>query len=321
MVPLSRFVQLPENRSAYQAVVRLAAAEEVPLLFLHGPPGSGKSHLANALIEHFTQLDGTRTAQVMSAAELGRALMQSPQDRFPFSKEAIGCDLLVLEDVQHLPPGAAEEITHILDRRQRRSRPTLVTSSRGPAELELPARLSGRLAGGLVVGLQPLTLASRLELATAICRQKKLKVEDAVINWLARDPGGARPILGEISRLEVLAKLHPPPLKLSVVTTELPPVVSEDSPLDRLLTLVAAKFHVPVKALKGPSRTRNVVWPRQVAMYLARQSGVSFPQIGSYFGGRDHTTVMHSCEKVAKRVADDLALAKQLQEMQSTLFV
>jgi chromosomal replication initiator protein len=321
MSPASHFIQLPENRSAYQAVMSLVAAAELPLLFLHGPPGSGKSHLANALVEHFTQLDGSRTAQVMSAAELGRALMQSPQDRLPFSKEAIGCDLLVLEDVQHLPAGAAEEIAHILDRRQRRSRPTLVTSGCGPAELELPSRLAGRLAGGLVVGIQPLSLPSRLELAATLCRQRKLKVEDAVINWLARDPGGARPILGEISRLDVLAKLHPPPLKLSVVTTELPSVESDESPLDRLVALVASKFHVPAKALRGPSRTRNVVWPRQVAMYLARQAGISFPQIGYYFGGRDHTTVMHSCEKVAAAVAEDLALAKQLLEMQSSISV
>src|SRR4051812_10565458 len=129
-----RFVQLPENRSAFQAVMSLASEEQSPLLFLHGPPGSGKSHLVQALVEQFTQLEGERTAQVLSAAELGRALMQPPQMRLPFSKEAIACDLLVLEDVQHLPPDASDEIAHILDRRARRSRPTLVTSSRGPAE-------------------------------------------------------------------------------------------------------------------------------------------------------------------------------------------
>ncbi len=235
MHTLEQFVQLPENRSAYQAVVRFAGAGEVPLLLLHGSPGSGKSHLVRALIEQVTQADATKTALVLAAAEVGRALMQPPLERRAVSRDAIHCDLLVVEDIQHLQPGAGDDIAHILDRRLARRRATVITASRGPAELELSPRLASRLVGGLIVGIQPLGEASRLELAAALCRERRLSVTDDVIAWLGRDPGGARPILGGIAQLEALARLHPPPLTIAVVQAEVPAASIDHTPFDRLL--------------------------------------------------------------------------------------
>src|SRR4051794_28614960 len=192
-----RFVPLPENRSAREAVERLAEAAatgaDFPLLFLHGPPGAGKSHLAAGLVESVARSEPPRTAQTLAAAELGRDLLQPPVERRAVSREAVGCDLLVLEDVQHLPPAAGDELAAILDRRQARRRATLVTAVRGPVELGHAARLSSRLAGGLVVGIPPLGESSRRQLAAALCEERHLTVTDEVISWLARDPGGARP--------------------------------------------------------------------------------------------------------------------------------
>ena len=319
MQTLERFVQLPENRSAYQAVLRFAAASEVPLLLLHGPPGSGKSHLIRALIEQVTQVDATKTAQVLSAAEVGRALMQPPLERQAVIREAIACDLLVIEDIQHLQPRAGDEIAHILDRRLARRRATVITAIRGPAELEVSPRLASRLAGGLIVGLQPLGEASRLELAAVLCRERELNVTDDV-SCLARSrPGGARPILGGIAQLEALARLHPPPLTIAHVQASVPALPVDDTPFDRLLARVASRYGIDARAIRGPSRQQRFVWPRQVAMYVARQAGYSFPQIGDYFGGRDHTTVMHSCLKVAKAIEEDLGLAQEICDMRATI--
>jgi chromosomal replication initiator protein len=142
-------------------------------------------------------------------------------------------------------------------------------------------------------------------------------VTDDVIGWLARDPGGARPILGGIAHLEALAKLHPPPLTLSVVTAKLPPAPeAPGSPLERIAERVAQRYRVPVKALRGTSRVRNVARARQVAMSVARQAGFSFPQIGAFFS-RDHTTVMHSCAKVAELAMEDVSLARELRELEA----
>src|SRR3954468_8864072 len=183
-----RFVPLPENRSAHQAIERLPAAParraDFPLPFVHGPPGSGKSHLASTLIESVAQSEPPRTAQTVAAAEIGRDLLQPPTERRAVAREAVGCDLLVIEDVQHLPPAAGDEVAAILDRRQARRRATLVTAVRGPAELAHPARLSSRLAGGLVVGIPPLMESSRRQLAMALCEDRQLTVTDDVIGWL-----------------------------------------------------------------------------------------------------------------------------------------
>lgn len=314
----ARFIPLPENRFALQAVTSLAEAAESPLLILHGAPGSGKSHLVNGLVDRFTQADTSRTAQVHAAGELGRGLMMLQLERRPLIKEAIACDLLVVEDLQHLQEAAGDELAYILDRRQVRRKPGLITAVRGPAELTFSARLRSRLGGGLVVGIAPLSASSRKILVVEWCRERKLKVTDEVIDWLARDPGGARPILGNITLLEVLAKRFPPPLTMQVIRAQIPDAIAEDtSPLDSLIVAISARFHVTEKMLLGPSRSRNIVWPRQVAMYVARQAGFTFVEIGSYFGGRDHSTVMHSCDKVQKVLATDVTLAKEIEELQS----
>src|SRR5829696_9818238 len=138
--------------------------------------------------------------QLAAAAEFGRSLLQRPQDRQPVIREAIGSDLLVIEDLQHLPPAAGEEVAYVLDRRQARRKPTVVTASRGPADLGAAPRLTSRLVGGLVVGIAPLGEPSRRDLATRLCAERGLKVAYDIIGWLARDPGGARPILGGIAR-------------------------------------------------------------------------------------------------------------------------
>ncbi|MBO0697602.1 MAG: ATP-binding protein, partial [Zavarzinella sp.] len=139
MDALARFVPLAENRPALRAVEQLAAAAaqgtDFPLLFLHGPPGAGKSHLAHGLVERVTQANPALTAQTVAAAEFGRSLLGRPQDRQPVVRESTDTDLLVVEDVQHLPSAAGDAVANVLDRRQARRKPTLVTASGGPAEL------------------------------------------------------------------------------------------------------------------------------------------------------------------------------------------
>src|SRR5262245_11713408 len=136
MSSLDRFVELPENRSAMEAIVRLASAAHPTLLVLHGPPGTGKSHLVQALVERVTADDPSKPVQVLAGAELGRTLMQPPMERQPTVREAVACDVLALEDLQHLPMAAGDTVAQILDRRQRRRRITVITAGRGPAKLE-----------------------------------------------------------------------------------------------------------------------------------------------------------------------------------------
>ena len=327
---LDCFIPLPENRSALQAVERYAGRftretlrpRSLPLLYLHGPPGSGKSHLANGLMDQITTGTSAKTAQAVAAVDLGRWLTQPPGADDPL-RELRTCDLLVIEDVQHLHTEAATGLAGLLDHRQSRFRGTVVTASNGPAEFKrFSLRLTSRLASGLVVGLEPLALLSRRHLAERFCQERKLAVTGEVIDWLAREPtGGVRPILGDVTRLELLARLYPPPLTLSTVVAQLAPSSQPaESALDRIAEKVAAHFGVKLKNLKGKDRHRNNLWPRHIGMYLIRElTKLPLVQIGRYFGGRDHTTVMHACKKVEAALAEDVGFANELRQLRAEL--
>ena len=328
---LAQFVTLPENRSALQAVRRLGrfltregTHRNFPPLYLHGPPGTGKTHLIGGLIERTIREAPDRRAQTVPASDLGRlgdAATEGEADGF--LRGARDCDLLIVEDLQHLPPKAAAPLAHLIDYRLARSRCLVVTASAGPAELpRLPARLASRLAAGLVVRLEPLGGPSRLRLLRTLRRQRNLPLTDEVLDWLASRTtgGGARPLLGGLAQLELLGRQFPPPLDLATVTAHLRPPGEEEEPaIERIVRRVAACYRLEVKQLLARDRHRTTLWPRQVGMYLARElTGLSLAQIGAFFG-RDHSTVLHACRKVEQAIADDVAMANGLRQLRAEL--
>lgn len=303
---------LPEHRPAWQALRRLATAIDrgtggVPIV-LHGPTGTGKTHLLNRLADRVAA-GSSRTVTTEAAAELGRELLLQPTERRAQVRDLLHADLLVIEDLQHLPPAASDEVAYILDHRRARRKANVVTANAGPAGWNVSPRLMSRLVSGLVVGVPPLSAASRRMVAAAACESREIAVTPEVLDWLTRHAGGLRPMLGDIARLESLARIVPGPLTLPVVLDALTePVTDTPRVLDQLAEIVEARFRVTHKMLLGPSRLKNVVWPRQVAMYLARGAGLSLAEIGAYFGGRDHTTVKHSVDKVVRVLATDVCL-------------
>ena len=274
--------------------------------------------LAEDAVARLTALAPHATAFAVPAGDLGRSLLSVPPSVEDLAAWR-SCDLLVVEDVQHLPPAASEPFAALLDWRVDRRTGVLATASVGPAGLPLPARVTSRLAAGLVVGVEPPSKASRLILAGRLCRDRGLTVADDVVAWMAEPPGGARPMLGVLAGLERLGKTHPPPLTLAVVTAGLPAADDAESPVDRVVRRVAEHFGTTVRKLLGKARRRDVLWPRQVAMGVARRvTGLSLPELGRAFG-RDATTVWHACRKVDAAEADDPATAALLRTLQALL--
>jgi chromosomal replication initiator protein len=313
-VRISDFVTTPETYLAVQAVRRLAGAlkaDKPPVtgnpLVLHGPPGSGKTHLATGLLEAVTSDGSTRTARVVSAADFASELPD----------ETLACDLLVVEDLQHLPAKATDPFVRLIDFRLARRLAIVVTATAGPATLAgLTPRLASRLSGGLVVGLAPLTPAGRRAVIARLAKQRSLRVGVDVLNWLAdHTPGGVRPLVGALTTLESLCRgrASPPDLPTVIAYWQSPNVAPTP---ERVAKAVARHYRLEVKALRTRRRQPAGLWPCHVAIYLTRElTRLPWPRIGAAFGGRDSATLRHACKKVAARADIDTGFAAELRRI------
>lgn len=316
------WIVLPENRAAAQAVERVlycvrgrGPRRAINPLFVAGPPGCGKSLLAVGLIHELTRQAADVIVAVLPAADL---VLDSEQVSQPAD-----ADLLVIEDVQQLPARGAGALERLVDHCLPRQRQLLLTANRGPAGLtHLPARLTSRLGQGLVTAIEPLSPASRLAFLQQRAGERRLRAGGTVLDWLAAHTDGSpRQLDGALTRLHGLtASLGRPPQ-----VDELAEAFGEDADarapnLERITRRVGRYFQIEPRELRSARRSREVLLPRQVGMYLARQlTGLTLEQIGAYFGGRDHSTVLHACRKVEQALTCDARLGGAVRELQADL--
>jgi chromosomal replication initiator protein len=324
---LARFVSTPETRSALAAVQEVVAhlasrrPERLPNpLLLYGPSGTGKTHLVTGLATEITRQCPDLIVRVVPANELGTgpSADQSPGPADPLPLP----DLLIVEDLQHLPAGAVEPLVQLFDALHARHCPMVFTALHGPQHLpRLSARLASRLAGGLAVGLTALAAPSRLALLTDKAQRRQLAVGREVLAWLAEHLTGGRQLEGALIRLETLARLHRRPLDVATVAGHFRDQAEASRPtVERIAQRVGGYFRVEPRHLQSRRRSRHVLVPRQVSMYLARQlTGLSLEQIGAYFGGRDHSTVLHACRKVEQALGADAGLQGAVRQLHADL--
>ncbi|MFM7148950.1 MAG: helix-turn-helix domain-containing protein [Gemmataceae bacterium] len=307
------WIDLPENRAAMLAVRRAhpLRGKDVPgnPLFLHGPAGSGKSRLLGDLMREQSRPGSSTIVAWFPAGDLGR-----DTEDLPDWKQA---DLILVEDLQHLRPGACELLVSLVDHAVARRRRVILTANRGPALLGLPARLTSRLAQGLVVALETLSPESR----RAFLRQRQPEWPPEMLDFLARTtPGSIRQLEGALHRVETMRRS----LGRFPSTEELQTLLTSEGveglTLEQILRKVGSHFRVESRDLQGRGQSRAVLLPRQVGMYLARKlTPCSLDGIGAYFGGRDHSTVLHACRKVESALEKDEALRGTIRDLQAQL--
>jgi chromosomal replication initiator protein len=320
------WVALPENSAAAAAAERVAqgvcrkrAQANVNPLFLHGPSGAGKSHLVSALIARLVARSPDLVITQLPVDRLGAGGEETAVEDLAAARQA---DLVVVEDVQHLLPRGVESLVGLIDRCQSRRRQLVVTATVGPAELtHLPGRLTSRLASGLVVGLASMSPASRLAFLEDRTRRHGLDIPAEVLAWLAqRLPGSGRALEGAIYRLEALRRLYPRLDEELLADHFGPETDARRLTVERIAQQVGAYFQVAPRQLQSRGRSSDALLPRQIGMYLARRlTGLSLQQIGAYFGGRDHSTVLHACRKVEQALAQDVSLSGAVRQLHADL--
>ena len=293
---------------------------------LHGPAGTGKTHLVSALVADITRQVPHLVVTVLSGGDF--AYLGSPDnepadeaaDTLAAAKQS---DLVIVEDVQHLPARAVETVVQLYDGCLARQQQLIFTAAVGPRYLvQFPARLTSRLAAGLVVGLQPLAPASRLAFLRDRAARRQLAVSRDVLAWVAEHVGGSgRQLEGAIGRLETLVRLHDRLPDVATVAEQFRLEAEGSSPtVERIAQRVSGYFQVEPRQLQSRRRYRNALLPRQVGMYLARQlTPLSLEQIGAYFGGRDHSTVLHACRKVEQALTRDAGLGGAVRQLHADL--
>jgi chromosomal replication initiator protein len=326
-----RFVIGPGNRLAHGAALAVAEApsEAYNPLFLHGPPGLGKTHLlaaiANYLRDNAPGLKLRYTTAESFTNEFVAALKSAGSEAFKARYRDI--DVLLIDDVQFLEgkPATEEEFFHTFNALYESGSQLVLSADRIPSELStLAARLRDRFEWGLTVAVEPPNLATRLTVLRRLVEESGVEIADAnALSELAnRIDANVRQLHGALTRVIAHASLMARPLTSELISEVIP--FGSRSPratsVEEIQQRVAERFGISRAELVGSSRAATPLRARQVAIFLTRElTDLSLPQIGRLYGGRDHTTVLNSLRRVEASLDEDTELAEKVRELRGAI--
>jgi chromosomal replication initiator protein len=316
-----QFVIGDSNRLAHAAA--LAVAEMPGLaynpLFICGPPGLGKTHLLNSIANYVTAYGGGATVRYTTAEAFTNHFLGAlhGHDIESFKAAYRGVDVLLVDDVQFLQAKARteQEFFHTFNALHQAGAQIVLTSDRLPRDLgELETRLRERFEAGLVTDVRAPDASTRLTILRKRVQQDAVgELDPAALDLIAeRVTDNVRALEGALIRVVAFGSLTGRPVTPELTAEVLDGLYPDRKGRSRAMTVreiqerTADAFGVSVEALVSSSRAGGVAWPRQVAMYLARElTDQTLPAIGRAFGGRNHTTVLHAYRRTAERLAGD----------------
>jgi len=297
-------------------------------LFLYGGVGLGKTHLMHAIGHKVVADDPNRRVAYISSEQFTNELVTSIREgaMAAFRSRYRELDLLLVDDT-HFVQGkesTQEEFFHTFNALYDAQRQIVLTSDRPPKEMaRLEERLVSRFEWGLVVDVRPPDYETRMAILRKKADDDGLRIDDEVIEFIAHScTASVRELEGAVIKLLAYSSLTNQEMTLSLARTALRGMLGRRGPAggpiqspERIRELVARRWRVRADALESKRRTKDVTVPRQVAMYLIKETlGISLVRIGELFGGRDHSTVIHSIRKVEEQMAHDPAFRQQVED-------
>jgi chromosomal replication initiator protein len=319
------FVVGPSNQFAHASAKAVAEApgRAYNPLFIYSGVGLGKTHLVNA-IGHYAQSKSPRArVAYLSSEQFTNELIShlSHKTMDAFRLKYRNMDILIIDDIQFMAgkERTQEEFFHTFNTLYEAQKQIVLTSDRQPKEIQdVDERLRSRFESGLIADIQAPDLETRIAILKKKADLQHIRLPDDVAAYLATIlRNNIRELEGGLMRLGAIASLTNTEITVDLAKAEMKHLVDlrEKAITNELIQkLVAESFGVKPADLKSKRRTRTVVLPRQVAMYLCRQlAGSSLPEIGLFFGGKDHSTVIHSCNTIEQKKEKDPELKARIE--------
>ncbi len=327
------FVIGPSNKMAHAAALAVAEspAKAYNPLFIYGKAGMGKTHLMNAIGHCVAAKNQNLKVVYITSEQFTNQLIQAIQNRSTdrFRTKYRGVDVLLIDDVHFIAgkESTQEEFFHTFNTLHDAHKQIVLSSDKPPKEIDgLEERLVSRFEWGLIVSISQPDFETRVAILRQKLKRENIDVPDDVIFYIGEKiKSNIRELEGALKRVVANAVL----LK-QVVTTDLARSVLKDMVKEKesritaesIFEEVAAYFNVRVSDIKGRRRTKQMVMPRQISMYLIRKlTDHSLPEIGELCGGRDHTTVMHACESVESDLKKDLKVKETVAKLTALIGV
>ena len=326
----STFIVGSGNRLAHAASQAVAEAPGLAYnpLFLYGGVGLGKTHLLHA-IGH-TAIDSGLTVLYVSSETFTNEIINAIRYRTTeeFRAKYRSVDVLLVDDIQFIAgkDSTEEEFFHTFNALHENSKQIVMCSDRPPkAIVSLAERLRSRFEWGLIADIQPPDQETRVAILRAKADMLRRDVPDEVINFLAtRVQSNIRELEGSFNRLFAFAQLQGLPLTIDTAKAALASLATDGRQrrvdIQEVVEAVADYYRVSPDDLRGKQRDKHIVVPRQIAMYLMRQeTEASLLEIGQALGGRDHSTVLHGCDKISREVNENTTLRKEVLAIRQQL--
>lgn len=328
---LQSFVVGPFNELAHaaaQAVIRKPGIAYNPLL-IYGPTGLGKTHLVQAIGNHFRVQTPDRKVYYVTSEKFSMDYVSALQTSKvqSFKEKYRQYDLLVMDDVQFLAgrEKIKEEFFHLFNHLYNNNKQLVFTSDQHPNVIQnLEDRLRSRFNAGMIISVTPPDHESRLAIVRSKAAQHNVIFPDDVLEYLATTiEGNVRELEGALNLLLIHLEMRDTPLTIAdakVLLRGASTTTKKAISIPEVVRTIASFYGVDEASIYEKTRRKEVVRPRQVIMYLLREDfKISFPTIGDKLGGRDHTTVIHSCEKIKYDISSDSTLTQELHQIRLML--